>query len=261
MRDLYVDRGGKVFPPARLGRLGRLCRGAMSFVRYRYNRAALSHLLQESLGDWKLGQSCARLCVPAMEGLHGEVLVYKTPHHPDYRLDGAKRMVEVGEATSAAPTFFRPLRDGSGYVLVDGGVWANNPTMVALTEALSCFDVSRDQVRILGLGCGPTRRQVGKWKFWLGGRLIWWDLILAAMTLQAQNANGQAGLLIGADRLLRVEPRAGAKPIELDDWRRAATELPLAAQAALDSHGDEAATQFLDRPALPYHPVSFANDA
>ena len=261
LRDLYIDRGGEVFPPARLGHLGRLGRGAMSFVRYRYHRAALSRLLRQSLGDRRLGQSRARLCVPAMEGLHGEVFVYKTPHHPDYHLDGAKRMVAVGEATSAAPTFFQPLRDGSGYVLVDGGVWANNPTMVALTEALSCFDIFRDQVRILGLGCGPARRQVGKWKIALGGRLIWWDLILAAMDLQSQNANGQAGLLIGADRLLRIEPPTNAKPIEIDDWRRAAAELPLAAATALDALGDETATQFLDRPALPYNPASLTDDA
>ncbi len=261
LRDLYIDRGGEVFPPTRSGRLGALLRGATGLVRYRYDRAALSRLLEESFGGLRLGQSCARLCVPAMEGLHGEVFVYKTPHHSDYHLDGAKGMVAVGEATSAAPTFFQPLRDGSGYVLVDGGVWANNPTMVALTEALSCFDISRDQVRILGLGCGAARRRVGNWKIRLGGKLLWSDLILAAMDLQAQNANGQAGLLIGADRLVRIEPPTNAKPIELDDWRRAAADLPLAAEAALDALGDEAAAQFLDRPALPYNPARLTDDA
>ncbi len=46
-----------------------------------------------------------------------------------------------------------------------------------------------------------------------------------------------------------------SKPIELDDWRRAAAELPLAAEEALDAHGDEAAARFLDRPAPPWVPV------
>ena len=188
--------------------------------RYRYNREALSRLLQESFGDLQLGQSCVRLCVPAMEGHHGEVMVYKTPHHPDYHLDGTKRMVVVGEATSAAPTFFQPLEDETGYVLVDGGVWASNPTMIALTDALSCFDLSRSQVRILGLGCGTARRTVGERKTRLGGAIHWRDIIFSAMDLQSQNANGQAGLLIGADRLLRIEPMTDAGPIELDDWRR-----------------------------------------
>ena len=261
LRDLYIDHGGEVFPPSYLGHLGRLGRCAMGYVRYRYKRTALSRLLQEPLGGLRLGQSCARLCVPAMEGRYGEVWVYKTPHHPDYHLDGEKPMVAVAEATSAAPTFFQPVRDGRGYLLVDGGVWANNPTMVALTEALSCFDVSRAQVRILGLGCGTARRPVGPWKLRLGGKLPWYDLILAAMDLQGQNANSQAGLLLGADRLVRIEPQTKAKPIALDDWRRAAAELPLASEAALVAHGDEAAARFLDRPALPYDPANLTGDA
>lgn len=256
LRDLYIDRGGEVFPPMRAGRLGRAWRSTEGLVRYRYNRDALSRLLQESFGSARLRQSCARLCVPAMEGHHGEVIVYKTPHHPDYHLDGEKPMVSVAEATSAAPTFFQPLQDETGYVLVDGGVWANNPTMIALTDALSCFDVSRDKIRILGLGCGTARQKVGRWKIRLGGKLLWWDLILAAMDLQSQNSNGQAGLLIGADRLLRVEPPTKATPIELDDWHRAAAELPLAAEAALDAWGDKAANQFLDRPAPLYNPAN-----
>ena len=256
LRDLYIERGGEVFPPTSAGRLGTSWRFGLGLFRHRYNRGALSSLLEESFGGLRLGQSCARLCVPAMEGHYGEIMVYKTPHHPDYCLDGEKPMISVAEATSAAPTFFQPLQDETGYVLVDGGVWANNPTMIALTEALSCFDVSRDKVRILGLGCGAARRKVGMWKIRLGGKLLWWDLILAAMDLQSQNANGQAGLLIGADRLLRIEPETDAKPIELDDWRRAAAELPLASEAALDAWGDQAANQFLDRPALHYAPAN-----
>lgn len=261
LRDLYIERGGEVFPPMSAGSLGTSWRFALGLFRYRYNRAALTCLLEESFGVLRFGDSCARLCVPAMEGHHGEVMVYKTPHHPDYYLDGKKPMVSVAEATSAAPTFFQPLQDETGYVLVDGGVWANNPTMIALTEALSCFDVSRDKVRILGLGCGTARQKVGMAKIRLGGKLLWWDLIFAAMDLQSQNANGQAGLLIGADRLLRIEPETNAKPIELDDWRRAAAELPLAAEAALDAWGDKAANQFLDRPAPHYDPANLTRDA
>lgn len=260
LRDLYIERGGEVFPPTRAGGLGTSWRFARGLFRYRYNRRALSRLLEESFGGLRLGQSRARLCVPAMEGHHGEVMVYKTPHHPDYYLDGKKPMVSVAEATSAAPTFLQPLQDETGYVLVDGGVWANNPTMIALTEALSCFDVSRDKVRILGLGCGTARRKVGMGKIRLGGKLLWWDLILAAMDLQSQNANGQAGLLIGANRLLRIEPQTNARPIELDDWRRAASELPLAAEAALDAWGSQVANQFLDRPAPHYDPANPTGD-
>ena len=62
-------------------------------------------------------------------------------------------MVTVALATSAAPTYFRPL-EHDGYVLVDGGVWANNPVMLAVIEALICFDITREQIDVLSLGCG-----------------------------------------------------------------------------------------------------------
>ncbi len=59
-------------------------------------------------------------------------------------------MTKVAAATAAAPTFFQPLQDG-GYTFVDGGR-ANNPVMIALVDALTCFDVPRENVRILSLG-------------------------------------------------------------------------------------------------------------
>ena len=50
-----------------------------------------------------------------------------------------------------------PAASGGGYTFVDGGVWANNPVMIALVDALTCFDVPRENVRILSLGCGEIR--------------------------------------------------------------------------------------------------------
>ena len=49
------------------------------------------------------------------------VYIFKTPHHPDFKLDGLENMTTVAAATAAAPTFFRPLQAG-GYAFVDGGV-------------------------------------------------------------------------------------------------------------------------------------------
>ena len=70
-------------------------------------------------------------------------------------------MVDVGLATAAAPSYFRPL-EHRGYTLVDGGVWANNPIMLALIEALICFDLDRDQIDILSLGCGDDQYVVSE---------------------------------------------------------------------------------------------------
>jgi uncharacterized protein len=75
-------------------------------------------------------------------------------------------MVQVALATSAAPTYFPPVAIPWGgseqLVLVDGGVVANNPTMVAYLDALAQFRTAspgRDLemvVASIGTGTPPT---------------------------------------------------------------------------------------------------------
>ena len=259
LRDLYVRRGREIFPPQR--GFGRLLGTIRQCFRFRYSRNALTRVLSETFGQKTFGESESRLCIPSFDGRHSEVHIFKTPHHPDYKSDGRERMVKVAAATSAAPTFFRPLDDG-GYTFVDGGVWCNNPTMVGLVDVLACFAVPRERIRILSVGCGNSPYTVGAIRRRFGGFLAWSDIISAAMRFQSLNARGQAGLLIGADRTVRVDPPSNGRQIQLDDWRRASIELPSAASEALEQHGDTVASHFLQEPAAPYIPYSLdhAND-
>ena len=154
LRDLYVNRGCEIFPPVRSGLVGaaeRRLRNFCQYFKYRFDRKALMRILRETLGNRKFGEAQTRLCIPSFDGRYGEVYIFKTPHHPDFKKDARERMTKVAAATAAAPTFFQPLEDG-GYTFVDGGVWANNPIMIALVDVLSCFSVPRDNVRILSLG-------------------------------------------------------------------------------------------------------------
>ena len=74
-----------------------------------------------------------RLCIPAFEGRYGEPWLYKTPHHPDYKKDRFERMVRVGLATTAAPTFFEALPNN---------VIAARSVSVASSRALPCVKES-----------------------------------------------------------------------------------------------------------------------
>ena len=255
LRDLYIRRGCEIFPPQRW--LGRLLGKARQLVLYRYDRDALARVLDETFGQKTFGESKSRLCIPSFDGRHSEVYIFKTPHHPDYKQDGRERMRKVAAATSAAPTFFRPLED-DGYSFVDGGVWCNNPIMVGLVDALACFAVPRERIRILSVGCGDNPYTVGVIKKKLGGLLAWKDMIFAAMRLQSHNALGQAGLLIGADQIVRVDVPESKKPIQLDDHVYASRELPASATAALEECGENVASLFLQEPATPYIPHSLA---
>ena len=152
IRDLYMHRGPEIFPPVWDNILGRgwkaFRNNILNATFHRYSRQALERVLQEFLGDRIFGESSVRHVIPAFDGRFSEVFLFKTRHHPDYEQDWRKRMVDIGLATSAAPTIYRPLESG-GYRLIDGGVWANNPTMLAVVEAMIAYDVPRDRIKVL----------------------------------------------------------------------------------------------------------------
>ena len=254
LRDLYRDRGKEIFPSAGVGRIGawrRWLKERSRLLRYSYDSDALERILREVLGDRCLGHATTRLCIPSFEGEYGEVFVFKTPHHRAFNKDSKESMVKVALATAAAPTYFRPHRDG-GYTFVDGGIWANNPIMVGLTEALTSFDVARDRVRILSLGCGTDPYQVTGDKILMGGLWHWRDIFVAAMRLQSQCAIGQSGLMIGPENVVRIDIPDTVPPIGLDDWARATTLLLPAAREVVELHRDRIAAMFLVEKASPF---------
>lgn len=252
IRDIYLERGGHIFPPR--SAIGRILRNVRRIARYAYDSRALEDELLRIFDDAPFGSARIRLCIPSFEGRHGEPWIYKTPHHPDYKKDRFESMVRVGLATSAAPTFLKALRN-NGYIMVDGGLWANNPIMNALVDALSCFDLDRRQVRILSLGCGETSFKVDGAKA-VGGLFQWRNVFTAAMRAQSLNALGQAYLLVGKDNVVRVDAPECLSPIALDDYRRAKSELPLAARSLVECSGHRIEELFLSTGADTYEPCA-----
>ncbi len=254
---LYVERGCEVFPPlpdSKLGRLRARIRDVRHYTRYLYNREALKNLLTEKLGDRLFGDSSLRLCIPSFDGRHSEVFVYKTPHHADYWTDRHERMVDVALATAAAPSYFRPFEHG-GYTLVDGGVWANNPIMLAVIEALICFDVTPNCIDVLTLGCGEDSYVVSGNLVTKGGLWHWRKIMEAAMRLQSLAATNQARLLLGPPSVMRIDPPDFEPKIRMDDWRRAVAKMVPAAEQSLAANGAKIADLFLQQRATQFEPV------
>ena len=240
--DLYITRGREIFPPER-----RALRKIRQYFFHAYGRKAMDRILEEVLGTTKLRDAQVRLCIPSLDWKYGDVYVFKTPHHPDYKKDGDEAMAKVAAATAAASTYVRPVEDG--YTFADGGVWANNPIMVGLVEALSSFKTERNDISILSIGCGEDPYTISRIQRWLGGKLAWTSIIFAAMHFQSMNALGQAGLLIGRDRITRLDPPSGGK-IDLDDWRKAKAILPGEAASAMAQRGAQIASTFLTAKAV-----------
>ncbi len=240
---IYLEKGERIFPP--LNSADRLIRLIKSVSQPKHDQEVLRLALEEEFGDELFGAAQTRCVIPCFEGLHGEPFIYKTPHHPDYTLDQHKRMVDIALQTSAAPTVFPAVQD-DGYIMVDGGLFANNPIMNALVDAVACFDVPMENIRILSIGTGEgtfslsERAQNGGLKDWAIALPF-----LAAFRAQSKNALGQASLLAGKDNVVRIDVPESAQQIELDDVTRAVRELPLIARALVEGSGHYVKSIFL----------------
>ncbi len=247
MLALYMDEGHRVFPPHQRA----MSQGLLNRIfRNRYDRSELDELLQQTFDSKTLRDSKYRLLIPATEARHGDPCVYKTPHHPGYFLDGDKPMWEVAAATSAAPTYLKPVIQ-DGYILLDGGIWANNPTMMGLVEVLTCFTVPREQISILSIGCGQNGFRISEKQTAGTGQLQWREIIYVAMHYQSLTAVNQAGLLLGRDKVVRLDRPEGGEPIDLDDWEKARQLLPDEAVEVAGQHMERVAAIFLAERATP----------
>lgn len=154
---LYEERGPEIFEQDKGGGRG-LFRKARRNVHGavlgpKYDPTALRKALIDTLGDRRLGEARTRLMVPAWHPQTRRVYIFKTAHHARLETDYLSLAVDAALATSAAPTYFPQHVTEDEVGLVDGGVWANNPTGYAVAEAIGTLEWPKDDIRVLSVSC------------------------------------------------------------------------------------------------------------
>ena len=184
------------------------------FLRSRYSRRPLEMLLHEILPETVLGEISIPLMITSADLATGGVHVFKSRYLRDlgqpYDRDGNVAVKDAILASCAAPTYFDPKAVGP-YLLADGGLWANNPSIIALTEAISKFKKRVEQITVLSIGTGHTSTMYTRRGFW--GLLTGWGghkLVAYTLGLQSQASTNMAKLILD-DRFLRLDP-------EIDTW-------------------------------------------
>jgi uncharacterized protein len=200
-----------VFPPARR----RPWRRIRQLNHPLYDAESLRAVLGDVLGARLLGDSCKRLLIPAWDVGRDAVHVFKTPHHPRLRRDWRIPMVDIAMATSAAPTFF-PAARVDGHRLIDGGVWANNPSVIAVAEAVSMLDVPLSVLKVLNVGTTEAISRHPKSRD--RGGYLQWATTVAPTLIQAASRGGQgtAEHLVGKANFHRFDALVPGGLYELD---------------------------------------------
>jgi uncharacterized protein len=133
-----------------------------------YSDRSLRHLLKKAFGEVKLQDISKPLLIPAVDITHGKPFIHRSNYgHPDNE-DLSIKLWDAVLSSCSAPVYFPPNKIGDQYLSIDGGLWANNPSLVCMTEAIHFFTKSMDEINILSIGTGLQNINFtnGKEKYW-----------------------------------------------------------------------------------------------
>ncbi|MBI3137734.1 MAG: patatin-like phospholipase family protein [Sphingobacteriales bacterium] len=161
--------------------------------------AALHEVYKSSTADHKtaLMSDCkTRLCIPAFNGLSGEINVFKTNLDGLYTRDYMIPAHHAALSSASAPVYFPPHSfsfqatsgEGRNINMIDGGLFANNPALIGLFEATDKLGYSFGEVKMLSVGTGRGKHILKRrWKppsfrFWLIPNPRLFDIMLDAQS-------------------------------------------------------------------------------
>ncbi len=145
---LYLTEGPRIFRRS----LGRRVTSAEGLIDEKYDDDALDDALARYLGESRLRDARTRVLITTYD-LHARMpYLFKS-----WQAGADVSMALAARATSAAPTYFEPVR-WSGRSLVDGGVYATNPAMCAFAEATRLR--AREKHVVVSLGTGKLTRRI-----------------------------------------------------------------------------------------------------
>ena len=115
---------------------------------------------------------------------------------------------------------------------MDGGLFANNPVLVGLTEAVHYFHQPLHRIRILSVGAGERAERIPHEKAKRMGVWQWKTAVYEHMLIaQARSAHEIARRLLRPGQYERVNIPL-EHPYPLDDWKAARTLIEPGAQEA-----------------------------
>ncbi|MCM3616036.1 patatin-like phospholipase family protein [Sutcliffiella horikoshii] len=191
-----------------------------------YSDRQLRRFIIQAFGNRELRDITSPLLIPAVDLTHGRPFV----HRSNYGNKASKQLsIQLWDAvlsSCSAPVYFPPNNIGNEYLSIDGGLWANNPSLVCITEGLEYFKLKLEEIEILSIGTGLQKIDfsIQKNKYW--GVKQWLPfqfpsmkvtpkLLDLALQLSSESVSYQCRHLLG-DRYIRLNKELGEE-VPFDD--------------------------------------------
>lgn len=235
--DLYLQHGAEIFDDSIWDNI----RDLGKTIGAEYATKPLKKVLDQTFGELRLAELSRKVAIPTFDLDNGATTASRSWKPKIFHnfggsdCDAEARVADVALYTSAAPTYF-PSADG----YIDGGVYANNPAIVGLVQAISQRNLPQeraalDEVVLLSVGTGISLTYIkGKTLDW--GYAQWIKpLINILMDGVSGIADYQAQQLLGA-RYQRLQLVFGkGETIALDAVDKLPRMLQLAESADIDA--------------------------
>lgn len=191
-----------------------------------YSDRQLRRFFKQAFGEHSLADIEKPLLIPAVDITHGKPYVHRSNYGVADESELAIKLWDAVLSSCSAPIYFPPNNVHNKYLSVDGGLWADNPSLVCITEALRNFGKSLKEINILSIGTGRQNIDfaISENKYW--GVRHWLPfqfhsmkvtpkLLDLALHLSAESVSYHSELLL-EERYLRLNCDLGGE-IPFDD--------------------------------------------
>lgn len=222
---LYENDGARIFSRSVWHRI----HSRFGLADEKYPAEGVEAVLDEYLGDARISDALTDVLITSYEIEQRFPFFFrssKARQDPTYDFP----MVKAARATSAAPTYFEPLKLETEetvdyYALIDGGVYANNPAMCAYVEAKTTYaEAKPEDFLLVSLGTGQLTRPLlyNEVKDW--GLIEWAQPILnVVFDGVSDTVDYQLRQQLAPERYYRFQIRLDEGNDDMDDASRTNT--------------------------------------
>ncbi|WP_186756884.1 patatin-like phospholipase family protein [Echinicola salinicaeni] len=161
--NIYLDRGDEIFDVSKWQKI----KSGAGILDEKFDASELEEALNDTFLETELSQLLKPCIISSYDIRNGKPHFFK--QHKAQKDIFNYKVKDVARSTSAAPTYFETARIknnlGTPYPLIDGGVFVNNPALVAYSEVRTMnFDgidhlpTAKDMM-IVSLGTGSTSQK------------------------------------------------------------------------------------------------------
>ena len=175
----------------------------------KYTNVGKREVLKKYFGHTILGESNKPVAVLSYDIQKRSPVLFRSYDKEDKDIS----LVDVGDATSAAPIYYPTAKVGNRY-LIDGAIVANHPVLHGYVEAKKLFPDS--EIRVLSVGTGLSKRSLNGEASMKWGIVGWLMHDLFGLMVESSLDHELAGEIIG-EHYLRVNSAINSVNRRLDD--------------------------------------------